>query len=135
MYAAEFRTYFEHVKGLRFDDRPDYDYLKRLFRELFFRKGFSYDNLFDWELLQTMNSQGNTLTGGAGQGVATSGIRTGPEYALETGELRVDEDGGDGMGMGPPGHYDDEPEGESREMLTTPQMTAGYNAGTRCSCL
>jgi len=39
------------VRSLRFDDRPDYDYLKRLFRELFFRKGFSYDHLFDWELL------------------------------------------------------------------------------------
>ncbi len=40
--AAEFRSYFEHVKSLRFDDRPDYDYLKRLFRELFFRKGALY---------------------------------------------------------------------------------------------
>jgi hypothetical protein len=42
--------FFDHVKNLNFDDRPDYDYLKRLFRELFFRKGFSYDNMFDWEL-------------------------------------------------------------------------------------
>jgi len=49
--SAEFRSYFEHVRSLRFEDRPDYDYLKRLFRELFFRKGFSYDNMFDWELL------------------------------------------------------------------------------------
>ena len=39
------------MKSLRFDDRPDYDYLKRLFRELFFRKGFTYDNMFDWEVL------------------------------------------------------------------------------------
>lgn len=50
-FPAEFRSYFEHVRSLRFDDRPDYDYLKRLFRELFFRKGFSYDNIFDWEVL------------------------------------------------------------------------------------
>lgn len=41
---------------MRFDDRPDYDYLKRLFRELFFRKGFSYDNMFDWELLAMQNA-------------------------------------------------------------------------------
>lgn len=53
---AEFRSYFEHVRSLRFDDRPDYDYLKRLFRELFFRKGFSYDNMFDWEILALQNS-------------------------------------------------------------------------------
>jgi hypothetical protein len=35
---------------LRFEDRPDYDYLKRLFRELFFRKGYSFDNVFDWDM-------------------------------------------------------------------------------------
>ncbi len=46
---AEFRSYFEHVKSLRFEDRPDYDYVKRLFRELFFRKGYQFDNLFDWD--------------------------------------------------------------------------------------
>jgi casein kinase 1 len=56
-FPAEFRSYFEHVRSLRFDDRPDYDYLKRLFRELFFRKGFSYDNLYDWELLSAQNQQ------------------------------------------------------------------------------
>eukprot|EP01039_Chlorochromonas_danica_P011249 gene11249-12548_t len=50
-FPIEFRSYFEHVKSLGFDDRPDYDYLKRLFRELFFRKGYSYDNIYDWELL------------------------------------------------------------------------------------
>ena len=54
-FPAEFRSYFEHVRSLRFDDRPDYDYLKRLFRELFFRKGFSYDNMFDWEILALQN--------------------------------------------------------------------------------
>ena len=48
-FPAEFRSYFEHV-SLRFDDRPDYDYMKRLFRELFFRKGYSYDNIYDWDV-------------------------------------------------------------------------------------
>ena len=48
--SAEFRSYFDHVRSLHFDDRPDYDYLKRMFRELFFRKGFRYDNLYDWDL-------------------------------------------------------------------------------------
>jgi hypothetical protein len=51
IFTAEFRAYFEHVRGLRFDDRPDYDYLKRLFRELFFRKNFCYDNVYDWDLV------------------------------------------------------------------------------------
>ena len=51
-FPGEFRNYFDHVRSLRFDDRPDYDYLKRLFRELFFRKGYCYDNIFDWDALQ-----------------------------------------------------------------------------------
>jgi hypothetical protein len=38
---------------LGFEDRPDYDYLKKIFRELFFRRGFSYDDVFDWSLLGT----------------------------------------------------------------------------------
>ena len=45
---AVFRAYFDHVRSLGFEDRPDYEYLRRLFRELFLRKGYSYDCQFDW---------------------------------------------------------------------------------------
>ena len=45
-HATEFRSYFEYCRSLRFEDRPDYAYLKRLFKELFYRKGFQYDNMF-----------------------------------------------------------------------------------------
>jgi len=48
---AEFRAYVEYTRALRFDDKPDYPYLKRLFKELFFRKGFQLDALFDWTIL------------------------------------------------------------------------------------
>ena len=61
-HAAEFRSYFEHVRSLRFDDRPDYDYLKRMFRELFFRKGFRYDNIYDWDILALPASERDKLT-------------------------------------------------------------------------
>jgi len=50
-HATEFRSYFEYCRSLRFEDRPDYAYLKRLFKELFYRKGFQYDNMFDWTVL------------------------------------------------------------------------------------
>jgi serine/threonine protein kinase len=59
-FPAEFRSYFEHVRSLRFDDRPDYDYMKRLFRELFFRKGYSYDYTFDWEVIHQQQATGAT---------------------------------------------------------------------------
>lgn len=130
--TAEFRSYFEHVKGLRFDDRPDYDYLKRLFRELFFRKGFSYDNLFDWELLQTMGA-GTTVGagGGAAQGatVGNSGTRGTMGFALDTGELPVDEPE-DGAGGVPRMLREDElaPEGDSRDMVVTPQSVQVHDS-------
>lgn len=74
-FPAEFRMYFEHVKSLSFDDRPDYDYLKRLFRELFFRKGYTYDNLFDWELLSNGANSGG-VSSSANDGVDGEGKRT-----------------------------------------------------------
>lgn len=39
-YPPEFASYFHYCRSLRFDDKPDYAYLKRLFRDLFIREGF-----------------------------------------------------------------------------------------------
>ena len=44
----EFKDYFEYVRSLRFEDKPDYGYLKRLFKDLFVREGFQYDYNYDW---------------------------------------------------------------------------------------
>ena len=38
-YPSEFISYFHYCRSLRFDDKPDYSYLKRLFRDLFIREG------------------------------------------------------------------------------------------------
>jgi hypothetical protein len=38
-YPSEFASYFHYCRSLRFDDKPDYSYLKRLFRDLFIREG------------------------------------------------------------------------------------------------
>ncbi len=40
-----------YVKALRFDDRPDYGYLKRLLRQAMIREGLHYDFLFDWSFI------------------------------------------------------------------------------------
>jgi len=72
-YATEFRSYFEYCRSLRFEDRPDYAYLKRLFKELFYRKGFQYDNMFDWTVLNLQQERAKLpperpLLGGGGKG-------------------------------------------------------------------
>jgi casein kinase 1/casein kinase I family protein HRR25 len=65
-YPSEFRSYFEYCRSLRFEDRPDYAYLKRLFKELFYRKGFQYDNMFDWTV-QNMQQERSRLGAEGGQ--------------------------------------------------------------------
>jgi casein kinase 1 len=49
-FPAEFVTYLNYCRSLRFEDRPDYNYLRRLFRDLFFRLGFKPDFHYDWVL-------------------------------------------------------------------------------------
>jgi casein kinase 1 epsilon len=51
-YPAEFVSYFQHCRQLRFDDKPDYSYLKKLFRDLFIREGYQFDYVFDWTILK-----------------------------------------------------------------------------------
>ncbi|GMH08547.1 hypothetical protein Nepgr_010387 [Nepenthes gracilis] len=51
-YPSEFTSYFHYCRSLRFDDKPDYSYLKRLFRDLFIREGFQFDYVFDWTILK-----------------------------------------------------------------------------------
>lgn len=49
-FPAEFANYLNYCRSLRFDDKPDYSYLRRIFRELFYKKGFSQDFIFDWTI-------------------------------------------------------------------------------------
>ncbi|PWI65483.1 hypothetical protein PCL_07084 [Purpureocillium lilacinum] len=47
-FPNEFAVYLNYTRSLRFDDRPDYAYLRKIFRDLFHREGFQYDYVFDW---------------------------------------------------------------------------------------
>ncbi|XP_052184960.1 casein kinase 1-like protein 6 [Diospyros lotus] len=51
-YPSEFVSYFHYCRSLRFEDKPDYSYLKRLFRDLFIREGYQFDYVFDWTVLK-----------------------------------------------------------------------------------
>lgn len=46
----EFLDYMNYIKTLRFEDKPDYPYLRKLFRDLFKRENYRYDYVFDWTL-------------------------------------------------------------------------------------
>merc|ERR1719274_14868 len=62
-FPNEFVQYFQYCRSLRFDDRPDYVYLRKLFRELFIREGYG----FDWTILKYQQTQGRD-GGAAGKG-------------------------------------------------------------------
>lgn len=54
-FPFEFATYLNYCRGLRFEDKPDYNYLRRLFKDLLQREGFEVDKPFDW--VQLMENQ------------------------------------------------------------------------------
>ncbi|KAL3849980.1 hypothetical protein ACJIZ3_011862 [Penstemon smallii] len=75
-YPSEFISYFHYCRSLRFEDKPDYSYLKRLFRDLFIREGYQFDYVFDWTILKypqisassrTRNTTGNVVAGTSGE--------------------------------------------------------------------
>ncbi|CAN1232104.1 Casein kinase 1-like protein 10 [Linum grandiflorum] len=80
-YPSEFTSYFHYCRSLRFEDKPDYAYLKKLYRDLFVREGeesssswvsiidltclisytvtsatilagYQFDYIFDWTILK-----------------------------------------------------------------------------------
>lgn len=56
-HPVEFASYFHYCHSLTFDQRPDYGFLKRLFRDLFNREGYEFDNVFDWTILKYQQTQ------------------------------------------------------------------------------
>lgn len=44
----EFAEYIDYTRNLGFGDKPDYGYLRKLFRNRFRAERFQYDNIFDW---------------------------------------------------------------------------------------
>lgn len=74
-YPTEFASYFHYCRSLRFDDKPDYSYLKRLFRDLFIREGFQFDYVFDWTILKYQQSQiASAPPRAVGHGAGPSGL-------------------------------------------------------------
>ncbi|UZJ51000.1 hypothetical protein CBS101457_000320 [Exobasidium rhododendri] len=56
-FPSEMAIYLNCCRSLRFDDKPDYSYLRKLFRDLFVREGFQYDYIFDWSIQQRSNTE------------------------------------------------------------------------------
>jgi hypothetical protein len=44
----EFGIYLNYCRSLKFEEKPDIGYLRKLFKDLFYRMGYEYDFVFDW---------------------------------------------------------------------------------------
>ena len=139
-FPPEFVTYFQLCRSLRFEDKPDYSYVRKLFRDLFIREGYQYDYVFDWTILKYQQTQALTRPSagpsGGGGGGGGGGDRGHPSAsaaertaALESARRRNEsskERGGDGRertssrerggasGGGGGGGYGDVDRGKSR---------------------
>ncbi|XP_055378017.1 casein kinase I isoform X7 [Condylostylus longicornis] len=62
-HPEEFSTYLRYVRRLDFFETPDYDFLRRLFQDLFDRKGYIDDGEFDWTGKTMSTPVGSLQTG------------------------------------------------------------------------
>jgi len=40
-----------YVRNLKFDEKPDYTYLKKILKERFVKEGYEFDYVYDWILI------------------------------------------------------------------------------------
>uniref|UniRef100_A0A0G4IFZ2 Casein kinase I n=1 Tax=Chromera velia CCMP2878 TaxID=1169474 RepID=A0A0G4IFZ2_9ALVE len=62
-FPVEFTTYMNYTRALRFEDRPDYNYLRGLFKAVMKREGLEDDGDFDWRNKEVTNSTKSTASG------------------------------------------------------------------------
>lgn len=44
----EFSIYLNYARNLKYEEKPDYLYLKKMFKELFVRRDFNWNYMYDW---------------------------------------------------------------------------------------
>eukprot|EP00830_Metopus_es_P004463 TRINITY_DN140_c0_g4_i1.p1 TRINITY_DN140_c0_g4~~TRINITY_DN140_c0_g4_i1.p1 ORF type:complete len:607 (+),score=193.04 TRINITY_DN140_c0_g4_i1:105-1823(+) len=58
----EFSSYMHYCRSLRFEDRPDYGYLRKMFKELVVKESLEYDYIFDWTFTEPPKKQAVNFT-------------------------------------------------------------------------
>lgn len=51
-FPDEFATYIKYCQKLNFEDAPDYNYVKKLFKDLFIQQQFELDYIYDWVVIK-----------------------------------------------------------------------------------
>ncbi|KAK7591282.1 hypothetical protein V9T40_002895 [Parthenolecanium corni] len=77
-FPAEFSMYLNYCRGLRFEEAPDYMYLRQLFRILFRTLNHQYDYTFDWTMLKQKTVSNNIAPSMAVTGMSANAV---PEFS------------------------------------------------------
>jgi casein kinase 1 len=51
-FPEEFMIYLNYCHSLNFEEKPDYNYTRKLFRDLFTKKAYENDYVYDWMIQQ-----------------------------------------------------------------------------------
>ncbi|KAM3583453.1 serine/threonine protein kinase [Umbelopsis sp. WA50703] len=98
-FPNEFSIYLNYTRSLRFDDKPDYSYLRKLFRDLFVREGYVYDYVFDWTVFKLKEeSKGHNQDDIHGKDQQQSKMRLGHDASASKG-INLPPHSGSGPGM------------------------------------
>lgn len=85
-YPMEFVTYFQYCRSLRFDDKPDYSYLRKMYRDLFARDGYQWDYVFDWTILKHQQNGTVPRPTGTAPAIGAQALPNGPSDPLQAEE-------------------------------------------------
>jgi len=71
-HPPEFAIFLNYTRSLRFDDRPDYSYLRKIFRDIFLAQGYRYDYVYDWTVQrkESLNTSGGGSSSSPAPGVS-----------------------------------------------------------------
>ena len=58
-FPNELAIFLNYTRALRFDNKPDYPYLRKLFRDLSVREGYQCDYIFDWSVQRSVQDNGH----------------------------------------------------------------------------
>lgn len=47
-FPEEFASYMRYVRDIDFYEKPNYEYLRKLFTDLYERRSYKYDDIYDW---------------------------------------------------------------------------------------
>lgn len=81
----EFKTFLSYAKNLKYEEQPDYGFLKALLQGLFDKEGFVADDAFDWALVNE-EPRKETLPNSSGFSQSTADCETATEEGEQCNE-------------------------------------------------